>query len=137
MPKHELEKLCQKELFRMGHKAILRDEPNHITSLDIIIDDKIMDIRSICENGPRTIRNGLNSKNSQIYAFYAETDIKPDSVCLYFHDPTMYGKEKMKKQIEMFIDFQNYIGNTIYIEKVYCVVHGADKVDIYDINMDK
>ncbi len=30
----------------------------------------------------------------------------------------------------MFVDFQKHIDNSIYIEKVYCFISGADKIDI-------
>ena len=134
MPKHELEKCCQGEIFRMGHKAILQNEPNNITSLDIILDDKIMDIRSITEDNEKTIRNCINAKHRQLKKYKEATGEDHESLCLYFHDPKIFDLEKVKTQHQSYVDYFTKNGWTVRVKTLYCVVQNAEDIIIVDSN---
>lgn len=136
----DLERECQEQLFHLGHRAILLDESkkkngNYMTALDLMIDDKIMDIRSVTGHG--WYSNIFVSKNEQLRRFNARTDIidKADSLCLYFHDPTLFDVDKMKKSINFFRFYRDKKGNLIdrQLKHVHCVIKGRDKVLVFDI----
>lgn len=138
----QLELECLKEVFRMGgHKMLLLGENtrlpngNEATALDAILDDKYMDIRSITKDNNRTILNGLIYKNKQNKQFYSVTGIESDSVLLYFHEPTMYNPKKISQQIEMFVEYERRYNRTTKIKNVYCVVRGAEDIDLYNVNI--
>lgn len=137
----DLERLCQNQLFRMGHAAILRNESelsangNFITSLDLELNGKLMDIRSITQNNPVGYGYALLDKNKQIKKYnYAYSD-NVDSVCLYFHDASFYSKERIERGIDYFKNAKRTDGTnvTIRIKYIYCVVNGLDKIKIYEI----
>lgn len=56
-----------------------------------------------------------------------------DSVCLYFHDPSMYSKEKVMKGFEEFKkqEYEDKVTgekkhHTIRIKHIYCVINEGD-----------
>ena len=90
-----------------------------------------MDIASIT-NDDTNIRNVLNNKNTQIkkYNNLDYVQEQADSVCLYFHDHSMFSKEKILNAVEeyknfSFIDKKN--GERKFpakcIKKIYCVIN--------------
>lgn len=100
----DLERECQDQLFKLGHRAVFCDESKRIRgsrlpALDLMLDGNLMDIRSVTGRG--WYSNIFVSKNDQLRRFNARTDItdKADSLCLYFHDPALFDEEKMKKSI--------------------------------------
>ncbi|WP_290391347.1 hypothetical protein, partial [Paramuribaculum intestinale] len=136
----QLELECQAELFRMGRVALLLDESkkkngDNLTALDLELDGEVMDIRSITGHG--WYSHALEKKNTQLTKYNAREDVKhpSNSVCLYFHDPSLFDHKKMIKSIKRFQHYRDKHGNLLdrKIEHVYCVIKGADKLLKYDI----
>ena len=133
----DLERECQNLLFKWGHTAVLRDEfankrrGNTPPSLDIEIDGKIMDIRSITQGG--LFGNALMAKNKQLANVKKKTGIISDSVCLHFHDPNMFSEEKLLHDAEWFKQTIQNVGSTQRIKHIYVVVNGDSRLKIYDI----
>lgn len=134
----ELEKFCQDELFRTGHSCILMGENlpkgdgTFLTALDSIIDGRRMDIRAITENS-ETYRNQITSKNKQLKKWLEQTQsTTEDSVCLYFHDSSMFSDKKMLKTLES-IRSSHRIMADMKINHIICVVRGLDSVKEYRI----
>lgn len=136
----DLERECQDQLVSMGHKALLCDESkkekgNFVPALDLLIDDILMDIRSVTGHG--WYSNIFVSKNDQLRRFNRRKDIseKADSLCLYFHDPALFNEEKMEKSINYFRFYRDLSGELIdrKLKHVYCVIRGRDRIIKYDI----
>lgn len=136
----DLERECQNQLFKMGYKVLLCDESkkkngNYLPALDILLDDKIMDIRSITGKG--WYSNVFVKKNDQLRRYNARTDIeeKADTLCLYFHDASLFNEEKMRKSISFFRFFRDNKGNLIdrHLKRIICVIRGKDKLVTFDI----
>lgn len=127
----DLENACQQQLFDMGHRAILRNETildangEYLPVLDLELDSKIMDIRSVTSNGDTTIFNIISSKSKQMRNVYKKTGIYSDSLCLYFHDETFFDLAKVK---EAFDEYYNLGGRRI--KRINCVVRGETKLII-------
>ena len=136
----QLELECQAELFRIGHVALLLDESkkkngNKLAALDLELDGEAMDIRSITGRG--WYSHVFEKKNIQLTKYNAREDVKQpsNSVCLYFHDPSLFDHEKMIKSIKRFQHYRDKHGNLLdrKIRHVYCVVKGTGKLLKYDI----
>lgn len=133
----DLERECQNLLVRWGHRAILRDEfankklSHTPPSLDIEIDGKIMDIRSITQNG--LLGNPLMAKNKQLGNVKKKTGIISDCVCLHFHDATMFSEKKLLQGVEWFKNRIQAVGGTQRIKHIYVVVNGGCRLLTYDI----
>lgn len=121
---HKEEDECQQILFETGNKAVLLDESakdnnnDFLPSLDLELNGKKMDIRTITEANENTIRNGLNAKDKQIRNVFNKTGVVSDSVCLYFRDAGLYSTEAVLAGINAYKKNQNY-----RIKYVYCVVN--------------
>lgn len=106
----DLGNACQYQLSNMGHRAILRNEKildangDYLPVLDLDLDNKIMDIRSVTSDGDITIFNIISSKSKQLRNVYKKTGIFSDSLCLYFYDKSLFDLEKVKKA---FNDYNN------------------------------
>ena len=61
--------------------------------LDYEIDYGLADIRSITENGEKTIRNSIKSKKKQLKDSTRKTRAYCDSSIHYFHDKTMFNEQ--------------------------------------------
>lgn len=133
----DLERECHNLLYQWGHSAILRNEfankkmRKTPPSLDIEIDGKIMDIRSITQGG--LFGNALMAKNKQLGNVKRKTGIVSDCVCLHFHDPDMFSEEKLLHDAQWFKCSIKEVGSTQRIKHIYVVVNGEDKLRIYDI----
>lgn len=133
----DLERECQNLLFKWGHTTILRDEfhnnrqGNTLPSLDIEIDGKIMDIRSITSG--QVYGYALFAKNSQLGNVKKKTGIISDCVCLHFHDASMFSEEKLFRDAEWFKNKTTEVETTQRIKHIYVVVNGDDQLRIYDI----
>lgn len=131
----QLEKLCQNILYKSGHSAILAEEgslgSNHriLPALDLIMDGRPMDIRAITTMGKNTIRNALSTKNRQIYNVEVKTGVKANSVCLYFHDSSMYKEGNIQQAIN---DYKN-VNRHKNIKHIVCVINGGDNVVEYGL----
>jgi hypothetical protein len=106
-----------------------------LPALDLLLDNDLMDIRSVTGHG--WYSNIFVSKNNQLRRFNERTDItdKADSLCLFFHDPSLFDEEKMKKSINFFRFYRNKDGELInrQLKHVHCVIKGKDKVFVFDI----
>lgn len=136
----DLERECQEQLFKLGHRAVFCDESkrirgNRLPALDLILDDKLMDIRSVTGRG--WYSNIFVTKNDQLRRFNARTDItdKADSLCLYFHDPALFDEEKMRKSINFFRFYRNNKGELLnkHLKHIHCVIKGREEVLVFDI----
>ncbi len=140
MTSTELEKECQEQLFKSGHVVVLLDESkelkgDRLPALDMMMDDILMDIRSVTGRG--WYSNIFVKKNEQLRRFNArpDIDVKADTLCLYFHDPTLFDEVKMKKSIRFFKFYRDFAGNLLDkdLKRVYCVIKGDDKLLVFDI----
>ena len=99
------------------------------------LDNVLMDIRSITGKG--WYSNVFVKKNEQLRRFNRRTDIeeKADTLCLYFHDSTLFDERKMEKSINYFKFYRTETGELLEIDlkRVYCVVRGREDVLIYEI----
>ena len=137
----DLENNCQYTLFKAGHSAILCDESKRrpdgskYTALDLRLDGKLMDIRSITGTGNYSW--AILSKNKQLRKFNARTDIteKSDCVCLYFEDPTLFDEKKMQRSLNFFRYHRENDGTLTekIVKHVYCVIKGEKEIKIYDV----
>lgn len=136
----DLEKECQEQLFKMGHKAILSDESktkdgSRLAALDLIMDDICVEIRSITGTG--WYSHSLRTKNEQIMRYNRREDIEKgaDSLCLYFHDPNLFDINKMELSIDFFKKLKDKEGNLVirYLKHVYCVIKGGTGLLHFDI----
>ena len=136
----QLELECQAELFRMGHVVLFLDESkkkkgDKLAALDMQLNGETMDIRSITGRG--WYSHVFEKKNIQLAKYNAREDVKQpsNSVCLYFHDPSLFDHEKMIKSIKRFQHYRDKHGNLLdrKIRHVYCVVKGTGKLLKYDI----
>lgn len=103
----QLESMCQDQLFRLGHSAILCDESkrkkgSRLTSLDLCLDGVMMDIKSITQKPAYTL--ALFDKNEQLRKYNSREDINTpaDTVCLYFYDTSLYKKSNMNEAISRY-----------------------------------
>ena len=138
LTKEDLENECQEILFKWGHKAILRNEQifqangNQASCLDLELDGVIMDIASITEfNGMYGSR--LMNKNNQISRARLQSGDISDSLCLYFHDATMFHEQQLISDIEWYKEFAPSCGSEQRIHHVYVVIRGGVDVIKYDI----
>ena len=124
----------------MGHSAIMCDESkknngNFLPSLDLLLDGKKMDIRSITGSG--YYGGALLAKNQQIGKYNNRKDIDSpsDSVCLYFHDKSLFSEQKMNKSINYYKHFRKNDGTLVTqrIKHVFCVINGEKEILVFDI----
>lgn len=110
MTKEDLENECQNVAYRLGHRFVLRNENilrkgtlfhENQVQLDAVMDGRIMDIRSICSDSP-SWQYRILKKNYQAWDFMKETGETCDSMILYFHEPSMYSREKALYSIQGF-----------------------------------
>ena len=132
----QLEKECQETLFKAGHSAVLLDEimkadnGDILPALDLEMDGHLMDIRSITENNTHTIRNILNKKNDQIRRFKNKTGQSSDTLCMYFHDTSMYSEASIKKGIKEYLK-QTKLDNNIL--RIVCVIKDSKTVFEFEV----
>ena len=136
----DLENECQNQLFSMGHKAIFCNETKkkngqQLAALDMVMDDKYMDIRSVTGRG--WYSNIFVKKNDQLRRYNSRSDVeeKADALCLYFHDPNLFDETKMKKSINYFKFYRNFDGNLLDkdLKHIYCVIKGRNELLHYEI----
>lgn len=132
MSSSSLEKSCIDILFKHGDRVILRDEKQsskggiNVSVLDLYRNGEILDIRSITENMDNTIANGLCEKNKQLRrAIKAKTGAS-DKLCLYFHEPSYWSEEKMKKSIDSYKNIMTSRGSEMFIREVLVVLGNGD-----------
>ena len=97
----DLENEVQRLLFQSGHIAVLCDESKRkakqtLPALDMQLDGVMMDIRSVTKK-KQHYGSHLKAKNKQLTRYNARSDVRlpADTVCLYFHDGSMYHPSKI------------------------------------------
>ena len=131
----QLEKECINEAYRMGNRAILLEEGvigsdgKKMSCLDMRLNGRVMDIRTITENGENTIRNGLNAKNKQLRKYNHTHEEKANTVCLYFRDATMYSEQNVRNGIER----HKECAPATQIQHVICIVKGFDNLIEFEL----
>ena len=102
----DLELICQDMLYKNGYSCILESEhifnPNtgkQVTSLDTTTNGMRVDIRSITENKPNTISNGIKAKKKQLRKFNELNETNYDSLILYFHNPSYYDENVVRSNL--------------------------------------
>ena len=136
-----LEKECQSELYKMGHKAILENETlpssngSCLTALDCNFNGKMMDIASLTKDA--LFGYQLVKKNNQLLRYNARNDIKEKSnaLILYFHNPAFFSKAEVRKSINFFKHYRDKHGNLVerHLKEVHCVIKGELEVKTYTI----
>ncbi len=133
----QLELACQDNLFKMGHRALLRDESlkdtegKKLPALDLELNGKVMDIKSITTSG--YYGYSLYSKNTQLDNVKRKTGFESDSVCLYFHNPKTYSKEKLVNDTDWYKKHIVERGKEQRIKHIYIVINGEKQLMRYDI----
>lgn len=101
----QLESELQSLLFRHGHITVLCDEQKKkdgktLRALDMQLDGVMMDIRSITKK-KRHYGSAILQKNAQLRGYNERSDVivPADSLCLYFHDASMYHPGKVRDGI--------------------------------------
>ncbi len=131
----DLERECQRQLYKNGYSALLLDESkkkcgNQLAALDIEIDGVKMDIRSITGHG--WYSNAFVAKNDQLRRYNSREDVSTpaDSVCLYFHDPSLFDPTNMEKSINYFRHYRTKDGSLLKreLKNVYCVIRGNNEI---------
>lgn len=126
----DLENELQRLLFRAGHTVVLCDESkkkkkgNNLPALDMQLDGVMMDIRSITKK-KRHYGSALRSKNTQLQRYNARTDVKipANTICLYFHDSSMYHPSKITNGIKWLKSQTRNVG----VDNVVCVIRKDDE----------
>lgn len=137
MTKEDLESECIDNIFRMGHKSILRDESKMgdkgktLSCLDLDLDDTIMDIASITKGD--VYGYALMGKNSQLRRAREQSGDISDAVMLYFHQPDMFTEEKMQRDLQWYKNRVIEVGTAQRIHHVYVVINGAEEIKHYEI----
>nr|WP_314594635.1 phage minor head protein [uncultured Porphyromonas sp.] len=140
MTSGELEGACCDQLFRLGYKVIRLDEQakdksgNVLAALDISLNGRVMDIRSITANSSNYV-NALTDKHKQLKRYNKRTDIASpsDSLCLYFYDADMYSEQKIIDSINSYKSILSARGSKAQIKRLFIVVRGRDEVKGVDI----
>ena len=82
---------------------------------------------------PQTLIFTILEFNWQLGNVKYKTGVESDSVCLYFHDGTLFSEDKLLNDIRWFKEKLYERGNRQRIEKVYVVIKDAEEILIYDI----
>ena len=141
---HALEEECADTLFHAGHKVIFLDESKHdrngrpFSALDMSVDGVVMDIRSITLDKDNYV-NALTAKNKQLEKYNLRSDVeRADSLCLYFHDSTMFSDARIKASIRSYnrimeADAKEQGQEVKQIRKLVVVLRGERKVRHYEV----
>lgn len=124
----DLENEVQRLLFQSGHSAILCDESKKkkgrtLPALDMQLDGVMMDIRSITSK-KRHYGSALRDKNKQLARYNARSDVRiaADTVCLYFHDGSMYHPSKITNGVKWLKRQTRHL----QVKHIVCVVRKED-----------
>jgi len=121
----ELEVMCQDVLYKTGHSCILLPENltkdgNYVSCLDAIIDEKVMDIRSITSDS-KNFGGAIKDKCKQLFKYNAleETTTKAHSMCMFFYEPSYFSETKIFEGVEK---AKRYLGlERLPIDEILCV----------------
>ena len=134
----DLENEVQRLLFQSGHSAILCDESKKkkgrtLPALDMQLDGVMMDIRSITSK-KRHYGSALRDKNKQLARYNARSDVRiaADTVCLYFHDGSMYHPSKITNGVKWLKRQTRHL----QVKHIVCVVRkedGSADIRLHDV----
>lgn len=131
---YDLEREFQNLAYRNGHSVILCKEGerkpnsnNHYVALDMIFDGERMDIKSICSNSG-FYNNQLNKKNGQLYSWNKQQNDTADSICLYFHDKSMFYEENIDESYNRFLEMAKKNKHHVVIKNILCAIKDGDKL---------
>lgn len=106
-----------------------------LPALDLELDGRIMDIRSVTGYG--WYSNIFFKKDNQLRRYNQREDIvsTADSLCLYFHSSKMFDEHNMSRSIKYYKYFRKNDGLPLdkQIKHVYCVINGESTIRVYDI----
>ena len=134
-------------LYNCGHSVILCDEQKKdrdgkiLSSLDIILDGVIMDIKSLTTN-KKHYGSAIRGKNSQLVRFNHRSDVheQNETLCLYFDDPSMYAPQKIKDGYEyMIVEKSKMRKKTgqpreIHLHRIICMINSSKGLEIKTFN---
>lgn len=129
-----LEQKLVDRLFDCSHSIILCDEQkkgrdgNRLSSLDMILDDVRMDIKSITKDKYH-YGSAIGNKNAQLVKFNLRTDVHDvaDTLCMYFDDPTMFAPEKITRGYEYMAERTT---GEIQLKHIVCIINSAKGLEI-------
>lgn len=106
MTSDDLENEFMQLAFESGRSVIFNDEKkigedrNQLSSLDMIFDGVVMDLKSITKLKD-FYGNAIKAKNEQLLKYNKREDVavKSHTICLYFHDASMYSPEKISNGV--------------------------------------
>jgi len=135
---YQIELACQDAVFKMGGSCILENEGmtrsngEFAKCLDVRINGVLMDIRTITL--PTTkIENALTDKHKQLVGHNKDFGENASTVCLYFHNPLFYSKEKIIQGISSYKTIMASKKENTVIKKVIVVVEGKETLLEFDI----
>lgn len=137
LTKEDLELACQNNLYRMGHRAILRNESlkdingDTLPALDLDLDSKVMDIASITSGN--YYGHAILRKNKQLGNVKKKTGYVGDSLCLYFHDAKMFSYKKIENAINYYKGKLTKLNKTQRVKYIYCVINEAEDYIKFEI----
>ena len=118
----------QRLLFQSGHIAVLCDESKRkdkqtLPALDMQLDGVMMDIRSVTKK-KKHYGAAIASKNKQLKRYNDRSDVRisADTVCLYFHDGTMYHPSKISNGVK-WLKKQT---SDVQVRHIVCVIRKND-----------
>lgn len=124
----DLEQEVQRLLFQSGHIAVLCDESKRkdkqtLPALDMQLDGVMMDIRSVTKK-KKHYGAAIASKNKQLKRYNDRSDVRisADTVCLYFHDGTMYHPSKISNGVK-WLKKQT---SDVQVRHIVCVIRKND-----------
>lgn len=124
----DLENEVQRLLFQSGHIAVLCDESKRkakqaLPALDMQLDGVMMDIRSVTKK-KQHYGSHLKAKNKQLTRYNARSDVRlpADTVCLYFHDGSMYHPSKISVGVRWLKKQTSHV----CVRHVVCVIRKDD-----------
>lgn len=136
----DLEREFMQLAFESGHSVIFNNESkvgnngNQLSSLDMIFDGVVMDLKSITKLKD-FYGNAIKAKNEQLLRYNIREDvkIKSDTICLYFHDSSMYSPERIIKGIEWVK--QNPLTTEIVVKAIICALKEGNGLKIIRHNV--
>jgi hypothetical protein len=138
----DLERECAMQLFHSGHKVILCDEKKRknnsviYPALDMQLDGVMMDIKAMA-TPTDSYRATFFKKEQQIIKYNKREDVSTtaDTLCIYFHDPSMFDEKVLKRSINKYKYQYNNEGKQLPrpIHKVIVVLYGEKQIREYPI----
>ncbi len=131
---HDLERELQELAFKNGHSIVLCKEgaqmPNsnrQYVALDMILDGERMDIKSICSHSG-FYQNQIKDKNKQLFKWNKQQNDTSDTLCLYFHEKSMFHGENMNESYKRFTEMAKKNKHSVVVKNIICAIKDGDKL---------